>query len=130
MVKKRQLSKYRNKKVVIGGITFDSQKEYEYYEQLCIRQATGEISDLQRQVKFEIIPKGCKQETMQLKTKTKVVEKFVHHPITYTADFVYRENGQLVVCDCKASKKFKDPVYRLKSKLMFSILGIEIKELY
>lgn len=130
MPKKRRFSKYHNEKVAIGGIIFDSKKEYEYYELLCLRQAAGEITDLQRQVKFEIKPAYYEDVIVQLKTKTKVVKKLVQYGISYVADFVYKENGNLVVCDCKASKKFQDDVYRLKKKLMYSELGIKVLEVY
>lgn len=130
MSKKRRFSKYGNKKVTIGGIVFDSKKEYEHYELLCLRQAAGEITDLQRQVKFEIKPAYYEDVVVQLKTKTKVVKRLVQYGISYVADFVYKENGNLVVCDCKASKKFQDDVYRLKKKLMYSELGIKVIEVY
>lgn len=127
---RKRFSKYGNKKVTIGGIVFDSKKEAEYYEQLCLRQACGEISDLQRQVKFEIKPSYYEDVEVQLKTKTRVVKRLVQYGISYVADFVYKENGCLVVCDCKASAKFQDEVYRIKKKLMYSELGIKIKEVY
>lgn len=76
-VKKRRFSKYGNKKVTIGGIVFDSKKEYEHYELLCLRQAAGEITDLQRQVKFEIKPAYYEDVVVQLKTKTKVVKLYL-----------------------------------------------------
>lgn len=123
-------SKYRNKKITIDGETFDSKKEYKYYMQLCDRVRNGEISDLQRQVTFDIIPSLYKDVEKQLKTKTKTVRRLVQYGITYTADFTYKENGNLVVCDCKASAEFQDPVYRIKKKLLRYLLNIDIVELY
>lgn len=130
MTKKSNFSKYGNKKVALGGIVFDSIKECEHYEHLCLRQAAGEITDLQRQVKFELKPAYYEDVVVQLKTKTKIVKKLVQYGIYYIADFTYKENGNLIVCDCKASKTFQDEVYRLKKKLMYSELGIKIKEIY
>ena len=43
----------------------------------------------------------------------------------YIADFVYWENDERVVEDCKG---VKTPIYRIKCKLMKAIYGIEIKE--
>ena len=41
------------------------------------------------------------------------------------ADFVYLENGQLVVEDVKG---VRTPVYKLKKRLMAERFGIEVKE--
>jgi hypothetical protein len=49
-------------------------------------------------------------------------------PIRYIADFVFRDaNGVLHVCDAKGYAK--NPVYRLKKKLMRLLHGITIEEL-
>ena len=91
MPKKRRFSKYGNKKVTIDGIVFDSKKEYEHYELLCLKQAAGEITDLQRQVKFEIKPAYYEDVVVQLKTKTKVVKLyfilFLHQTTTDLGGF-------------------------------------------
>ena len=63
--------KFFNKKVTIGGIKFDSKKEGERWLVLLDMQKKGVISDLQRQVEWEIIPKQTYMKTVQLKTKTK-----------------------------------------------------------
>lgn len=62
----------------------------------------GAITDLQTQVVYQLV-QGVK----------------------YVADFVYKNRGLVVVEDVKG---FKTPVYKLKKKLMRSVLGIEIKE--
>ena len=49
-------SKYHNKKVMIDGIKFDSKKEANRYQELKLMQRAGIISDLQRQVKYVLIP--------------------------------------------------------------------------
>jgi hypothetical protein len=49
--------------------------------------------------------------------------------ISYVADFVYYENGQLVVEDVKGYKK--GPAYAvfvMKRKLMLKVYGIRVKE--
>lgn len=106
-------SKYRAKKVEVDGIRFDSRKEAERYKKLRILQATGEISDLQLQVKFELIPSQ--------RSDGRVIERAV----TYVADFTYLCNGVFVVEDVKG---LRTPEYVIKRKLMLYIHGIRIKE--
>ena len=47
---------------------------------------------------------------------------------TYIADFTYEELGGVVVEDVKSEFTRKDPVYRLKNKLMKACHGIDIRE--
>lgn len=71
-------------------------------------QRAGIIRDLQEQVKYEVIPK---QEG----------ERAAH----YIADFVYQENGKVIVED---SKGYRTPDYVLKRKLMLHVHKIRIVE--
>jgi hypothetical protein len=49
-------------------------------------------------------------------------------PIKYIADFTYMDrSGRIHVCDAKGYAK--NPVYRLKKRLMLLLNGIEIEEL-
>lgn len=50
------MSKYHNQKITVDGITFDSRKEYRRFRELCLMERAGEIDNLERQVKFELIP--------------------------------------------------------------------------
>lgn len=70
------MNKYGNRKVVIDGIKFDSQKEGNRYCELKLLQRAGEISNLQLQPKFVL------QEGFKKKGKT-------YQAITYYADFMY-----------------------------------------
>ncbi len=106
-------SKYHNKKVQWRGEEFDSIREKNRYAELLLLQRTGQIRDLQRQTRFELIPT---QKKPGEKTETKC---------SYIADFVYIENGQMVVEDCKG---FRTEVYKIKRKLMIEKYGIWIKE--
>jgi hypothetical protein len=130
MFKPIKRSKYGNKKVVSGNDTFDSKKEFKRYNELVFMQQKGMISNLQKQVKFELIPAMYEEVEVALKTKTKIVKKSIQMSINYVADFVYDDtNGNRVVEDVKASKIFQDGVYKIKKKLMRYIHGIEIKEI-
>ena len=56
-------SKYGAKKVEIDGIIFDSKKEGRRYQELKMLQKAGEISNLQRQVKYILIPAQREPDT-------------------------------------------------------------------
>lgn len=105
--------KYGNRKITKDGITFDSMKEYKRFCELNLLERAGEITELQRQVKFLLIP------------SQKIDGKVVERPVNYIADFVYWENGQMVVEDTKG---FKTKDYILKRKLMLHVHGIRIRE--
>ena len=108
------MTKYYNKKTVYNGITFDSKKEADRYVVLTLLQKAGKITDLEVQVPFELIP------------SQKVDGLTAVRPCVYKADFVYRENGKLVVEDTKGVKT-KD--YVIKRKLMLQVFGIQIREI-
>lgn len=130
--KREKGQKYKNKKIEIDGIKFDSTKEGKRY--LVLKQALydGKIQDLKLQVKHELIPSIKEEYVEHLKTKDKVKTRTLQLPITYTCDFQYIKNGELVVEDVKASPKMAalDKVYLLKRKMMFALKGIKIKEVY
>lgn len=107
-------SKYGSRKITRDGITFDSQKEYRRFCELCLLERAGKVTDLQRQVKFELIP------------SQRISGKVVERACTYVADFVYQENGEKVVEDTKG---FKTKDYIIKRKLMLWVHGIKIKEI-
>lgn len=118
-------NKYRNKKVVVDGITFDSQKEAIRYKELLLLEKAGVIQNLQRQVNYVLIPTQREPDTVGSRGgihKGKVIE----NKCEYVADFVYTENGQTVVEDTKG---FKTKDYIIKRKLMLWIHGIRIKEI-
>ena len=106
-------SKYGAKKVTIDGITFDSRKEANRWLELSSLERVGKVSNLQRQVKFELLP------------SQRVNGKVVERAVNYMADFVYEENGQKVVEDTKG---YKTPEYIIKRKLMLWVHQIQVKE--
>ena len=62
-------SKYKSKKIIVDGLLFDSKKEANRWYELKMLQKAGEISELERQKPFELIPtryysgvcvRGCK----------------------------------------------------------------------
>ena len=124
-------TKYRNRKCVIDGISFDSKKEANRYKELSVLLKQGIISDLRLQVKYELIP--CQREA-----STEIYKKGAHkgeckpgkvieHPCYYVADFdYYTSDGIHVVEDTKG---FRTHDYIIKRKLMLYIHGIRIKEI-
>ena len=105
----KKSSKFGAKKTVVDGITFDSKWESERYGQLKAMERGGIVTDLELQVKYDIVIndiKICK----------------------YIADFVYKEEspgGEIreIVEDAKG---FETPEFKLKKKLMKAVHNIDI----
>lgn len=119
--------KYGNKKITVNGITFDSHREYRRYCELRLLEKAGQISSLELQKPFELIPAQFEyferygKKGKRLKDGKRCVEKSV----VYKADFSYTENGRTVVEDTKGVRT-KD--FIIKRKLMLAVYGIRIKE--
>ena len=106
-------SKYRNKKTCVGNKVFDSKKEAARYVELQALLKAGEISDLQLQVPYELMP------SFKLDGET-------YRGIKYVADFVYKDKqGNTIVEDAKG---MRTEVYKMKRKLMAYVHKIKIKE--
>ena len=122
---RRYGSKYGNQKITIDNITFDSTGEGLRYKELKLLAKTGQITDLQLQKKFIIVPEIREPDTVGPRGGVKK-GKLIQSAAYYVADFVYYDkNGKLVVEDFKG---FKTDLYKLKKKLMKYIYGIDIKE--
>lgn len=128
--KRAKKSKYNNKKIVNEFGKWDSKKEFKRWLVLKEAEAQGMITDLQRQVKFELIPAVREKYIKHLKTKDKECERTLQLPITYTCDFQYTKNGETIVEDVKASPKMLPKDFVLKEKMMFAIKGIKIKRVF
>lgn len=87
---------------------FDSKKEANRYIELKLLQKNNYIYGLQLQVPFILVDKSR-----------------YGRAIKYVADFVYYENGKLIVEDTKG---YKTDIYKLKKRLMAEKYEIEIKE--
>lgn len=97
MYKQKKYNKYKNKKIKVAGREFDSKREANRYCELIMLQKAKVISDLQCQVKYELLPKQKGERAMY-----------------YIADFMYTENGKTIVEDVKG---YLTEVYRIKRKL-------------
>lgn len=123
------MRKYGNKKITVDGVTFDSKKEYLRWCELRLLERAGRITNLQRQVKYELIPAQYEEYERysdktgkRLKNGSRAVEK----ECSYIADFVYTEDGQTVVEDTKG---FRTEAYIIKRKMMLYFHGIRIHEI-
>ena len=96
------MSKYKNGKVEIDGIKFDSAAEGERYKILKAKEQGGLIKNLQLQVTYPLIVNGLKI-------------------CDYRADFVYEVGGKTIVEDVKGQLH---DVFKLKYKLMYACHGI------
>ncbi len=107
-------NKYKNKKVIYDGITFDSKKEGAYYLKLKLLEEKGIINDLKLQKEYIL------QESFKLNNKT-------YRKISYKADFEYFStiDNKIHVVDTKG---FKTKEYLLKKKMLAYKYGIELEE--
>lgn len=106
-------NKYHAIKVKTEDGVFDSRKEYKEWIKLKKLQEQGLITDLQRQVEFVLIP-------------TQYIDgKLAERRVVYIADFVYYNQGIMIVEDTKG---VKTPEYVIKRKMMLQKYGIHITE--
>lgn len=91
------MNKYRNKKTIVNGIVFDSKKESDRYYELLLLKKAGKISNLELQKEFLLLPAENGERA-----------------IKYIADFVYIENGKMIVEDVKG---VRTQAYIIKRKL-------------
>lgn len=120
-------NKYNNLKTYRDGIAFDSKREAIRYTQLKLLLDAGEISDLERQVKFVLIPTQREPDIIGPRGGRKP-GKLIEKECFYVADFVYIDNktGEKVIEDTKG---MRTPDYLIKRKLMLKVHGIRIREI-
>lgn len=106
-------NKYNAKKTSVDGLVFDSRREAKRYIELREMESGGEISDLQRQVRIELVPPFDRNGRH-------------FRGIYYVVDFVYTgSDGNVVWEDVKG---MKTSVYLIKRKLIAYRYGMTIKE--
>jgi Protein of unknown function (DUF1064) len=114
--------KYRNVRVRIDGITFDSLREAARYGELKLLQGAGLIRDL------EVHPVYALQ-VLEL-TEATAPPWVIHTVGTYAADFRYHivESGVVIVEDVKSAPT-KTDLYEWKKKHLLGQYGITITEI-
>lgn len=119
---KRKLHEQKAQGVLIDGtpVTFDSKREQARYGELALMQKAREISDLQYQVRYDLIPTQVRDDGKK------------ERGIYYVADFVYKDkDGKTVVEDSKGYRNPASATYAkfvLKRKLMLWVHGITVRE--
>ena len=104
-------AKYRNKRVKHGDRTFDSKRERDRYIELTLLQGAGHISDLECQPRYG------------LTAGLKPVKYESGRQATYTADFKYIKDGELVVEDVKG---FDTSESKLRRAILKAETGIKV----
>ena len=97
---KKAKSKYNNTKTEVDNIKFDSKKEALRFQELSMLQEAGVIKNLERQKRFEVVPKTKDERA-----------------VFYVSDFVYEQNGKLIAEDVKSDITKKNSTYIIKRKL-------------
>jgi hypothetical protein len=100
-------NKFNAKKTEVDGITFDSREEARRFTVLKESERCGEIHEL------------TLQPSWVLQTGFRFCGKAVR-PITYKADFMYRDGDTMVIEDVKGHRT---PAYRIKAKLLKRLLA-------
>lgn len=95
------MNKYKNTKIVVDNIKFDSVLEANRYKELKLLERAGEISNLELQPRFLL------QDSFKKNGRT-------FRKIEYVADFKYIENGKTIVEDVKG---IQTDVFKLKYKI-------------
>ena len=103
-------SKYKNRKVTVDGVTFDSAGEARRWAELQLLEKSGAIRNLERQVRVPLVVNGQKI-------------------CAVVGDFLYFEGQKRVLEDHKSEFTRRLPVWRLKKKLLAALYpAIEIRE--
>lgn len=101
------MNKYHNRKTILDNVRFDSAREARRYQELCLLERAGAISNLELQPRFDLIVSGKKIGF-------------------YKADFRYTSaDGLQHVEDAKG---VRTAVYRLKKRIVEALYHIIIEE--
>lgn len=95
-------TKFGNRKVVTDDGTFDSQGEMARWRELQLEERAGRITDLERQVAYELLP------------RLQMPGQRTEQRIVLWVDFEYQEHGRTIVEDFKG---VETPTWRLKRRL-------------
>lgn len=94
-------------------------------------QRSGKIKELQRQVRYELVPAQYEFYPRYAKNGKRLNDgkRLLERSVDYVADFVYMdvESGNTIVEDAKSpATRTRD--YIIKKKLMLYVYSIRIKE--
>lgn len=100
------MNKYNAKKVEYKGLKFDSAFELKCWEHLKELESEGKIKDLNRQIKFELLPANS-----------------VYRAVNYISDFTFYVGDRYIVADAKGLVL---PEFKIKQKIFFDKYKNEI----
>ena len=100
-------------KVTVEGITFDSKKEADRWQELRLMQRAGEISDLKRQVPFSLFGRDS-----PILTPT-------GRKMLYLADFTYIDHRLGDVFVVEDAKGWETEVFKIKRAIL-AAQGVEV----
>lgn len=103
----------QQKYIASDGTEYDSKDEYHYHQ---ILLTDKRVSCICRQVRINIFPTLYMKVPKQLKTKIRYDKRVMVNGHNYKADFVFWEDGRLVVCDVKSSYTHKLREFRITAK--------------
>ncbi len=110
----KKANKYGAQRVTIQGIPFDSKAEAKRYLQLKAMEQAGEISNLEIQVDFPLVP-------------DQLVDGRKERGVKYVADFRYIRDGQSIVEDVKSAPT-KTKEFIIKRKLVLWLHKVAVQE--
>lgn len=99
-------NKYNAHKSEYNGMKFDSAFELDCWRYLEELASEGKIKDLNRQIKFELLPANS-----------------VYRALNYVADFVFFVGDKYIVADAKGLVL---PEFKIKQKIFFDKYGNQI----
>lgn len=111
----RKRPKYRNRKVVVDGVKFDSQREAARWAELQRLERLGTIHRLRRQVPYVLANSVQFEGEKRAKPALRVV-----------IDFVYFEGNRTVAEDVKSPVTAKTAAWRIKRHLLKSIYSLDV----
>lgn len=107
MIRITKQRKFKNTPVIVDGVRFDSKKESIRWHVLRLLERAGDISELQRQVRYELTAHGKK----------------IGH---YVADFAYFDNTTKTMVE-EDVKGMATPMFKWKAKHFAAQYGREIR---
>lgn len=104
-------------KYSVDGVEYDSRDEYLYHY---ILLTSPNVSCIHRQVRINLIKPIWMFKPKQLKTKVRYDRRLMINGHSYTADFVFFENGRLIICDVKSNYTQSLREFRITAKACVS----------
>lgn len=126
LARKAKPSKYRNVKMVVDGIVFDSKREAMRYQQLKSLEAAGEIANLELQPEYPIEINGVRVCIWRGDFRYQPVLSRHQAKDGLGHTLWFNNVGFPIVEDVKG---FKTEIYRLKKKLVEAQYQITIREI-